>query len=324
MRHLLIGIAAVAMSASMVHANPGNGNGNGKGKPAAAAKATGGPAKAAQRANRGNGNTAAVRGQRGNGQAKANRPQVREAGGNGNPNRGQVSRAARDVERAVDRRIDRRTDRRIERRVDRRIDRTVDRVIDSRFSRPTRLIAGCPPGLAKKNNGCQPPGQAKRNRYRYSPNYFGYNDRYDGRFYYRDGYLLQSTGSGIGGWLPLLGGALSIGNAWPQNYKSGYLPDYYESYYDLGPRSSYRYADRVAYRVDPDTAAITSVAALLTGDDFTVGQPVPTGYDVYNVPYEYRDRYYDRPDRYYRYSDGYIYEVDPETRLVAAAIKLLV
>ena len=67
---------------------------------------------------------------------------------------------------------------------------------------------GCPPGLAKKNNGCLPPGQAKklynagqryplgygdvwnynqipydlRNQYRFQP---GYN------YYYGDGYLYQ-------------------------------------------------------------------------------------------------------------------------------------
>ena len=50
---------------------------------------------------------------------------------------------------------------------------------------------------------------------------------------------------------------------------------------------------------------------------------MPVGYDVYNVPYAYRDRYYDTPDAWYRYSDGYIYEVDPETQLIAAVIELL-
>jgi hypothetical protein len=84
----------------------------------------------------------------------------------------------------------------------------------------------------------------------------------------------------IGGYIPLLGGALAIGNAWPTYYEPVALPSYYESYYGLGPYNSYRYADNVIYRVDPETAAITSVAALLTGDDFVVGQPMPIGYDV--------------------------------------------
>ena len=50
---------------------------------------------------------------------------------------------------------------------------------------------------------------------------------------------------------------------------------------------------------------------------------MPLGYDVYNVPYPYRGQYLDGPDALYRYSDGYVYQVDPETRLVAAAIELL-
>ena len=95
-------------------------------------------------------------------------------------------------------------------------------------------------------------------------------------------------------------------------------------YYDLGGRDRYRYADNVIYRVNPEDAAITSIAALITGDEFTIGQPMPAGYDVYNVPYAYRDRYYDTSDYMYRYSDGYVYQVDPETRLVASVIDLLI
>jgi hypothetical protein len=66
-------------------------------------------------------------------------------------------------------------------------------------------VGGCPPGLAKKHNGCMPPGQAKklyrgqrwRNDY---GSYYTYNRipydirrRYDlsrrYRYYYSDGYL---------------------------------------------------------------------------------------------------------------------------------------
>ena len=66
-----------------------------------------------------------------------------------------------------------------------------------------------------------------------------------------------------------------------------------------------------------------AACALLTGDNFAVGRPMPVGYDVYNVPYPYRAQYYDTPDAAYRYSDGYVYQIDPETRLIAAAIELL-
>jgi len=66
----------------------------------------------------------------------------------------------------------------------------------------------CPPGLAKKHNGCMPPGQAKKlynvgQRYnrnfgdRWSYNQIPYDLRsrysfdHDGRFYYRNGYVYQ-------------------------------------------------------------------------------------------------------------------------------------
>ncbi len=67
---------------------------------------------------------------------------------------------------------------------------------------------GCPPGLAKKNNGCLPPGQAKKlynigqrwpGNYGYAWNYnqipydmrtqYGFNPNY--RYYYGDGYVYQ-------------------------------------------------------------------------------------------------------------------------------------
>jgi len=69
-------------------------------------------------------------------------------------------------------------------------------------------IGGCPPGLAKKNNGCLPPGQAKKlfargqrvplgydgfTRYDRLP--YALRDRYDldrnDRYIYRDGYIYQ-------------------------------------------------------------------------------------------------------------------------------------
>lgn len=66
----------------------------------------------------------------------------------------------------------------------------------------------CPPGLAKKRNGCQPPGQAKKRwdrgdrwarNYGYQWQYnqipydwrSRYNLRNDYRYYYNDGYLYQ-------------------------------------------------------------------------------------------------------------------------------------
>ena len=195
------------------------------------------------------------------------------------------------------------------------------------------LIAGCPPGLTRRNTDCVAPDQSgtspvrdrRWNGYAYDPGLFGLSHYDAGRYHYESGYLLRRTSEGrVTGYLPVLGGALAIGNVWPSSYESYAVPDYFVDYYDLGPASSYRYAENVLYRVDPEDSAITSVAGLLTGDTFAVGQPLPAGYDVYNVPYSYRARYADTADAWYRYSDGHVYRIDPETQLVAAVIDLLV
>jgi hypothetical protein len=275
----------------------------------------------ADRGNRGG----EARADRGNGNARAAGADTRR------DNRGQDTRRAdsgnRDRVRGNDRDVERfdrgrGNDRGLVIVDDRRTRGDVVRVANFAAIPPRGLIAGCPPGLAKKHNGCRPPGHARAWRYD-RPDFWGLRLA-DGRYWYDDGYLVRLGGDGrIGGYVPLLGGALAIGNPWPTFYEPVALPTYYVDYYDLGPYDAYRYADNVIYRVDPETAAITSVAALLTGDDFVVGRPMPRGYDVYNVPYAYRSRYADGPDAMYRYADGYIYQLDPETRLIAAAIEIL-
>ncbi|HST92219.1 MAG TPA: hypothetical protein VLJ13_08470, partial [Brevundimonas sp.] len=74
---------------------------------------------------------------------------------------------------------------------------------------------------------------------------------------------------------------------------------------------------------DPQTNTISQIAALLTGQQFNVGQRLPAGYDVYNVPYQYRGQYADSADSLYRYNDGYVYQVDPKTQLIQTVIQLL-
>jgi hypothetical protein len=357
MKHLIIGVAAIALAAGGASAQ-GNGNGgNGNGKAKAeqgqsvrgnenrgggavrvAAQTDRGPAMRAgnqdrgggQPADRGNGNADRSAGNddrgNGNGNAKADR-------GNGSSDvaRGNSGRVVPAQARASDRVWNDRDERRGGRVLDdgRRIfDRPDTRDWWGSYDRHG-LIDGCPPGLAKKNNGCTPPGLARKDdRYRYAsyrPDWWGLGSLGlgDGRYFYDDGYLMRLDGNRVAGFIPLLGGALSLGNPWPSYYAPQPVPPYYVDYYGLGPTNSYRYADNVVYRVDPETSAITSIAALLTGDDIRVGQPMPMGYDVYNVPYPYRAQYLDGPDANYRYSDGYVYQVDPKTRLVAAAIELL-
>ncbi|MGX7925385.1 hypothetical protein ACWPMX_02285 [Tsuneonella sp. HG094] len=345
MRKFLIGAAAIAMAASGAYAEPGKGNGgggNGKG---------GGQDHAAM--NHGGGGGGGGKADKGPSmrEAKADRgPSIKSGNGNGNANRaakadrGPSMKAERGkAERSVERRVERevrgnsgrdvrdvnvRYDRNVNVRYDRDNVRTV--VFDRRGDYDYGYVDGCPPGLAKKNNGCMPPGLAKQrdidwqSAY-YQPSWWGYDRVGDGRYYYDDGYLYRVNNSNsILGYIPLLGGALSVGNPWPDYYAPVSVPDYYVDYYNLGPSGGYRYADDVLYRVDPNTSSITSIAALLTGDTFGIGQPMPSGYDVYNVPYGYQDRYYDTDDAYYRYADGYVYEVDPTTQLIQAAIELLV
>lgn len=189
------------------------------------------------------------------------------------------------------------------------------------------LIPGCPPGLARKDNGCLPPGQARRIEAERRARHDYVWDRMarDGyRYRYDDGYLYRvNTSGGLLGWLPVLGGALSPGSVWPTQYAYQPAPAYFTDYYRLPDRYGYRYADGVLYGVDRQNSGITQIAALLTGQQWTVGQAMPSGYDVYNVPYAYRDRYADTPDRWYRYNDGYVYQVDPTTQLVQAVIQLL-
>jgi hypothetical protein len=344
MRRFVTSIAAIVLMAGAAHAE-GNGNGNkgggqgGGGGHAAGASMQGGGGGGHGNGNRGggggggqdhgnargqggggggearaeHGNSGGKSGERGNGHARVaddrgngdghgNRAVVIDDRGRGHGNRGVV----------------------IDDRGRGRGDGDVLRVASFRAV-PTRgLIGGCPPGLAKKNPPCIPPGQVRGRYVRYDrPDFWGLRLG-GGRYRYDDGYLLRFGPDGrIGGYIPLLGGALAIGNVWPTYYEPVALPVYYESYYGLGPYSSYRYADNVIYRIDPETAAITSVAALLTGDDFVVGRPMPIGYDVYNVPYAYRTQYVDSPTANYRYADGYVYQLDPETRLIAAAIELI-
>lgn len=334
MRFFMAGIAACALAASGALAQPGNGNGNGNGKGGSpSAKAQGGP-----KADRGGGPSAKAQGgpkaERGGGPAVRNANAQRERGpafkadrGNGGNGNSQGRRSFENAQGEQFREV--RGNGRVRAQGpdrgpydDRRYaDTGRDFGLFRDYDRQQGAFEGCPPGLAKKYNGCTPPGLARK-RETYDPSFFGFSGLTNSRFYYDDGYLLRlGDGGRIASTIPLLGGALAIGNDWPSFYQPFEVRPYYRDYFGLEP-NGYRYANNTIFRVDPQTAAIQSIAALLTGDEFTVGQPVPSGYDVYNVPYRYRDQYVDGPQGYYRYSDGYVYQVDPETRLVAAAIEL--
>jgi len=255
-------------------------------------------------------------------------------------------------------------------------------------------VNGCPPGLAKKPVACVPPGQVKNVigepvsvlgkqlslQQMPAPLRVVYADTPD--YYYRYGngyaYRINRESELISALIPLFGLGLTAGQPFPSAYSNYYLPaslqpfyanspydcyryangyvyeidcvtgiiedvdpllgygygygqmmpltysaynvpyQYRNLYYDT-PDHYYRYAPGAIYQVDPTTSLITAVAALLTGG-LTVGQPLPMGYNAYNVPYAYRTSYYDTPDAWYRYSNGYIYRVDPATQLVTAIV----
>jgi hypothetical protein len=82
----------------------------------------------------------------------------------------------------------------------------------------------CPPGLAKKGNGCMPPGQAKK--------LYNVGQRYNRNF----------------------------GNLWSYNQ----IPDYLRNQYTFDPNDRYYYNNGYLYQVDPRTMLIQqAISALL-------------------------------------------------------------
>ena len=326
MRTILAGVAALALVPVMLHADPGGDKGGGQGGGQGQGKGGGQHAEhqAAPAGNPG----------RGQGSAKIDRGQVqRSVGGpamvdtRGKGERGRTGGARQ--ERATPVQTDRgNSGGNGNAKANRGSGFDNARVVQTRrdareegrsWGNGPVMVTGCPPGLAKKNNGCQPPGLAKQAAPYALGDWYRWRGLDQGDYRYYDGYLVRPGG----GYVPLLGGALALGNSWPDYISPVAMPDYYRDYYGLGDASGYRYYGDTIYRVDPGNSAISSIAALLTGDRFAVGQPMPYGYDVYNVPYDYRDRYADGPDSMYRYSDGYVYQADPTTGLIEAVISLL-
>ena len=201
------------------------------------------------------------------------------------------------------------------------------------------VIDGCPPGLADKNNGCLPPGQVKKQWGYGQPLYPQYADSYlpidyrgwypdSDQYYYRygDGYAYRVGRSDnlIDGLFPLNQDDYYYpGDYYPAAYDVYNVPIQYQSYYpDNGGDYAYRYGGDAIYSVNRGNGLIDSITALLS-PALGVGQALPDGYDVYNVPDAYRDRYYDTPDTDYRYANGNIYQVDAKTQIIQAIVSAL-
>ncbi len=334
---LAVGAAALALTAP---AFAGQDKGNG-GKGGGKAEHGGGGAKAergnggGQKADKGNGGgfkaeRQAQRFERSDGGKKADRKAQRFD---------RSEHKAAKFERS-DKRDDKRDDKREARNFDRRDDRV--REDDRRFADNDRDFRGfdnCPPGLAKKRNGCLPPGQAKKMLGAALPAALG-AQMLDGPFrqWYQDNdqYMFRNDGDYIyrvnrqGGLIDALFPFQSrdysyydVGSAYPADFNFYNVPQQYQSFYSDGNDYNYRYGDGAIYQVDRSNNMISSIVALLAGD-LGVGQQLPNTYNTYNVPMAYRDRYYDTPDAQYRYNDGFIYRADPKTQLITAVIDALV
>ena len=153
-----------------------------------------------------------------------------------------------------------------------------------------------------------------------------YYDRSDAWYRYGDGFIYEVDpySRRIDARYPIYGAGYDymIGQPWPVAYPGYNVPMAYQPLYYDTPDYHYRYANGGIYRVDPTTQVIQALVALVTGQPFAVGQPMPMGYTTYNVPFAYRDRYYDTNDAWYRYADGYVYEVDPVTGLIEQSVPI--
>lgn len=98
-------------------------------------------------------------------------------------------------------------------------------VVSDRYGRLYALNArgACPPGLAKRNNGCQPPGQAKKQ--------YNVGQRYNRNF----------------------------GNVWAYND----IPEYLRNQYALDNDDRYYYTNGYLYQVDPRTMLVQQVISAL-------------------------------------------------------------
>jgi hypothetical protein len=168
----------------------------------------------------------------------------------------------------------------------------------------------------------------------YVPSYYGLNSFYPASYDYGYGsnvcnryaygvvYQVDCFTGMVENVIPTYAGGYGVGQMLPSAYGYYNLPMQYRSMYYPTADYSYWYAPGAIYQYDTRSSLITSVAALMS-PGFTVGQPLPMGYNMYNVPMAYRATYYDTPNAWYRYNNGYIYQVDPSTMLVTSIVASL-
>jgi hypothetical protein len=94
------------------------------------------------------------------------------------------------------------------------------------------------------------------------------------------------------------------------------LPTRLRTLYRDDDDSYYRYGNGYVYRINRDNDVIRSLLPLF-GLGSTIGQPFPTAYANSFLPTAMRSFYPNTPTTSYRYANGYVYQVDPRTGLIA-------
>jgi hypothetical protein len=153
-------------------------------------------------------------------------------------------------------------------------------------------------------------------------------------YQYGGGYLYQvdRSSSLISALIPLLAGGFLPGTYLPSSYMNSYVPSYYglDSFYPSSYGYGYpgysntcnRYEYGVVYQVDCVTGMVEDVIPLYAGG-YGVGQMLPSAYDYYNVPMQYRSMYYPTADASYWYAPGAIYQYDPNSSLITSVAALM-
>ena len=194
-----------------------------------------------------------------------------------------------------------------------------------RIDAGTQLIAGLVALLTGQTFGIGQMLPASYSAYNvpfaYRSTYF---DRDDAWYRYGDGFIYEVDPytRRIEDRYPVYGSGYDymVGQPWPVAYPGYNVPYGYQSLYYDTPQYHYRYANGGIYQVDPTTQVIRALVALVSGQQFGIGQALPTTYSAYNVPFAYRDRYFDSDDDWYRYANGFIYRVDPRSGLIEEAV----
>ena len=151
-----------------------------------------------------------------------------------------------------------------------------------------------------------------------------YPDTPDYYYRYGNGYVYQVDRDTdlISMLLPLLIGGYLPGQYLPNNYMNSYVPTSFSAFYPNTSSQCTRYVNGVIYYVDCQTGLIENFMPLYD-NGYGVGQMLPSGYGYYNVPYQYRDLYYNSADTGYWYAPGAIYQYDTKTSLITAIAALL-